>query len=407
MPPPPLLPALPFLLLGALLSSGPEGRRRRGVGFQLSRRSTWHSLWRCGVTLAQRDRALPAALTRKGWRLEGPRGRVKKWTAPSGQTVHTFTTRTEPRFVFAYNPFDEDMSRMARKGVLEPALTLAWYNTTYACCRDARGIVVDVGGNFGWYTLYSIALGCRVLVFEPVPAWLEILTLGLSLNPGFEDRVRIGQHVVYPEAGNFTLHVPRPMGTSRVFLGMTYMNGSVGAIKGYASDRTYTHAASSVRLDDWVHSDVCLLKADVEGYEPQALHTAQRVFTEHRVYALQLEMTKSVHPDQTCASIQLLEHLDALGYRFKLASHAAVDAPQMPPVGAWQTAGGFEALADFPSARARVFGRRAATTPMYAAYYRDFTTFSTNLVAVRTSWSAQPRPWPRLTCPSASAPTAR
>lgn len=351
-----------------------------------------------GLALAQLDRVSPK-LKRDGWRLEAPQSRVNRWTAPSGQTVHSFTTRTEPRFVFAYNPLDNDMDRMARKGVLEPAMTLAWHDTTRECCRDARGIVVDVGGNFGWYTLYSVALGCRVLVLEPVPAWLEILTLGISLNPGFADRVRIGQNVVYPEAGNFTLHVPKPVEVNRVFLGMTYMNGSAGQIKGYTGNRTYAHVARSIRLDDWVHSDVCLLKADVEGYEPQVLHTAQRVFAKYHVHALQLEMTKSTNADQTCASIKMLEHLDALGYRFKMASHHAVDAAELPPVGAWQNASGFERLADFPSTNARAFGVTTATTPMHAAYRRDFTSFSTNLFAVREDWGGLALPWPTLACP--------
>ena len=343
------------------------------------------------------DRVLPH-LQQDGWQLEEPGVHFNRWTAPSGQTVHTFVTRTEPRFVFAFNPLDNDMARMARKGVLEPGMTLAWHDTTHACCRDAQGIVVDVGGNFGWYTLYSIALGCRVLVLEPVPAWLEIFKLGLSLNPGFADRVRIGQNVVYPETGNFTLHVPRPVEEDRVFLGMTYMNGSAGLIKGYTSDRTYPHVARSIRLDDWVHSDVCLLKADVEGYEPQVLHTAQHVFAKRRVHTLQLEMTKSKSLDQTCASIKLLEHLDAMGYRFKQATHNEVDAAEIPPVGAWQNANGFERLADFPSDNARVFGKTTAHTPMYAAYYRDFKTFSTNLFAVRDSWEAPALPWPSLVC---------
>ena len=342
---------------------------------------------------------IPSKLQQRGWRLEEPLAHINRWTAPSGQTVHTFTTRTEPRFVFAYNPLDNDMARMARKGVLEPAMTLAWHATTHACCRDGRGIVVDIGGNFGWYTLYSIALGCRVLVLEPVPAWVEILTLGLSLNPGFADRVRIGQNVVYPEAGNFTLHVPKPVEENRVFLGMTYMNGSAGMIKGYTSDRTYPHVARSIRIDNLVRSDVCLLKADVEGYEPQALHTAQRVFANFRVYALQLEMTKSYYDaDQTCASIKLLEHLDAMGYRFKIASHDVVDLAKIPPVGTWQNASGFEELADFPSVRARVFSKTTASTRMYAAYHRDFVTFSTNLFAVRDSWSGPVLPWPSLRC---------
>ena len=77
-------------------------------------------------------------LQREGWRLEAPLPHAHRWTSPLGQTLLSFVTNTEPRFVFAYNPRDNDMARMSRHGVLEPALTLAWHNVTRACCRDRR-----------------------------------------------------------------------------------------------------------------------------------------------------------------------------------------------------------------------------------------------------------------------------
>lgn len=352
----------------------------------------------------QRITHVPSWLQREGWRLEEPLPHANRWTSPLGQTLHSFTTKTEPRFTFAYNPRDHDMTRMARQGVLEPALTLAWHDTTHACCRDDRGVVVDVGGNFGWYTLYSIALGCDVFVVEPVPTWLEILRLGVALNPGFARHVKIAQNVVYPERGNFTLRVPQPEGDANMYLGMTYMQGSAGMIKGYKDDVTYAHVARSVRLDEVVRSDVCLLKADVEGYEPQVLHTAQDLFARRRVYALQLEMSRSKQAEQRCATIKMLEHLDALGYVFKQADHALVDAAALPPVGAWQGAGGFGAMPDFPSNATRARGLSLGLSPMRAAYEWDFTAYlSTNLFARRVDWAAgegagADRPWPSLGC---------
>ncbi len=344
---------------------------------------------------------VPTWLHREGWRLEEPLPHgLHRWTSPSNQTLHSFVTSTEPRFLFAYNPRDHDMARMARQGVLEPALTLAWFDATRACCRDRRGTVVDVGGNFGWYTLYSIALGCDVFVVEPVPAWLEVLTLGVALNPGFARHVKIAQNVVYPERGNYTLRVPRPEGEGRMYLGMTYMQGSAGMLKGYKDDETYVHVAESVRLDDVVHTDVCLLKADVEGYEPQVLHTAQRLLARRRVYALQLEMTRSYGVTQRCATIKMLEHLDALGYVFKQVSHAQADAVDLPRIGEWADADGFGPLADFPSNATRARGEREGLSPMRAAYEWDFTAcLSTNLVARRMNWDAGAGlPWPTLEC---------
>ena len=323
---------------------------------------------------------------------------VNRWTAPSGQVLFSITTRTEPRFVFAYNPLDKDMDRMAHQWVLEPALTLAWHDATHACCRDRQGLIMDVGGNFGWYTLYSIALGCRVFVVEPIPAWLEILTLGVSLNPGFATRLEIFQNVVYPEPGNFTLRVPKPESHRHRHLGMTYMKGSAGKIKGYSHGETYSVIASAIKIDDLVRSDLCLLKADVEGYEPQVLRAAQRVFAEHRVFSIQLEMTKSGNAQQTCASIKMLEHLHALGYQFKIAGHSLVYATKLPPVGKWRNSSGFSTLPDFPSKASRKRASRNGHTPMHEAYSSDFVSFSTNLFAIRVNWTARVSQWPTLGC---------
>ena len=46
----------------------------------------------------------------------------------------------------------------------------------------------------------------------------------------------------------------------------------------------------TVRVDDLVkRDDVCLVKADVEGYEPQVLQTAQSLLSTRNVPSLQLE----------------------------------------------------------------------------------------------------------------------
>ena len=194
-----------------------------------------------------------------------------RWTSPRGQTLETVTTRTDPPFTFAYNPFDADMQRMREQLILEPVLTHAWHEATWRCCARPGGLVVDVGGNFGWYTLYSLALGCEVVVFEPVPLFQEVLRLGVSLNPGFAQRVTIFGNVVYDAPGNYSLRVPLPGGKHKKKLGMTGMEGTRGILKSDFNAQAVRVSAASVRVDDLVAGrDVCLLKADVEGYEPQA-----------------------------------------------------------------------------------------------------------------------------------------
>ena len=66
-----------------------------------------------------------------------------------------------------------------------------------------------------------------MIVFEPVPAYQEVMRLGLALNPGFADRVTIYGNVVYNDPGTYTLRVPIPSKIGRLKkLGMTGMAGT-------------------------------------------------------------------------------------------------------------------------------------------------------------------------------------
>jgi len=325
---------------------------------------------------------------------------VNRWTTPTSQLLESVTTRTHPPFTFAFIPADDDMQRMRQQLILEPMLTLAWHEAIWRCCQSGggSGLVVDVGGNFGWYTLYSLALGCSVAVFEPIPAYREVLELGVSLNPGFRERVRLYPNVVYDQPGNYSLRVPLATGKHRKKLGMTGMAGTRGVLKTDKTAKAYTHTASSVRLDDLVQRDVCLLKADVEGYEPQVLQTAQKLLSTFSVPSLQLELTRTNgQKDQTCAAIKMLEHLHTLGYDFRQVTNQLVDAPA--PNGAWRAApSSWERLPAFPTPS--TLARHGPSAPLRVAYLHDFTTHSTNLVGRLdpARRPATPPPWPSLDC---------
>jgi len=314
--------------------------------------------------------------------------------------IETVTTHTEPRFTFAYNPYDDDMKRMRRTLILEPTLTHAWFKATHQCCNSSDGLVVDVGGNFGWYTLYSLALGCKVVVFEPVPAYQEVMRLGLALNPGFSERVTLYGNVVYNTPGLYTLRVPIPSKIGRLKkLGMTGMDGAAGILKADWRARSYEHKAASVRIDELVQRDVCMLKADVEGYEAQVLQTAATLLSTRRVPAVQLELTRTPSAkNQTCATIKMLQQLDRLGYSFQQVNNRDIDL-DAPPIGAWARGGRY--IPPFPTARGRAKRSGDSAAKMLAAYRKDFTSFSTNLIGYREG----PPPglehvpkWPSLTC---------
>ena len=104
-------------------------------------------------------------------------------------------------------------------------------------------------------------------------------------------------NVVYDAPGNYSLRVPLPGGRHKKKLGMTGMEGRHGILKSDFNAQALRVSAASVRplaaplqplatpynplqplttpnhkvrVDDLVAGrDVCLFKADVEGYEPQ------------------------------------------------------------------------------------------------------------------------------------------
>ena len=138
------------------------------------------------------------------------------------------------------------------------------------------------------------------------------------------------------------------------------MEGRHGILKSDFNAQSLRVSAASVRVDDLVAGrDVCLFKADVEGYEPQVpnpnpnpskcspsaspdpnpspspspeqvLQTAQTLLATRSVPSLQLELTRTRgSPDQTCAAIKMLRQLATLGYTFRQVPNdaaAAVDA---------------------------------------------------------------------------------
>ena len=328
-----------------------------------------------------------------------------RWRSPRRKVLHTVSTNTEPRFTFAYNPLDDDMDKMAATLVTEPKLTFGWHEATWRCCAAPGGLIVDIGANYGWFALYSLALGCEVVAFEPVPEFQEALRLGISLNPGFAQRAKLYANVVYDTPGSYSLRVPIvEEGQKHRKMGMTGMRGSAGVLKKDAG-RAYQHTATSVRVDDVVDRDVCLLKADVEGYEPQAIGTAMRLLSTRRVDTLQFELTHTnSQPNQTCAAVRMLAGLHALGFEMRQVKRQLKDSAA-PPVGTWRTAPGlWDQLPRFPSRREqpRAGKRRGGGTTnsslslMRKAWKTDFSSFSTNIIARRAPEAVGTRTWPQF-----------
>ena len=153
--------------------------------------------------------------------------------------------------------------------------------------------------------------------------------------------------------------------------------------------------------------DVCMLKADVEGYEPQVIKSAERLLRTGRVRAVQLELSKpGTHGararSQREASVQMLRHLTKLGFELRQVPNHIIDSNvTLPTPGhTWrESPGPWETLPRFPSQEAlretrermarsrRLARRRASRDPVSVvhaalphAYARDVLQQSTNLI---------------------------
>jgi len=150
-------------------------------------------------------------------------------------------------------------------------------------------LVVDVGGNIGYYALVeAAAIGEKGTVFatEPVPATRRLLERNIALN-GYTDRVTIDGYAVGRESGSRAFHVGAASNRNRF-------------IRDDASDRETEDAVDVevMRLDDYVAAkgvtpdSVNAIRMDVEGFELDVFRGMEDVLAASGPLVVYLE----VHP---------------------------------------------------------------------------------------------------------------
>ena len=144
--------------------------------------------------------------------------------------------------------------------------------------------VVDVGANYGYYTLLaasqvgwngrSMTAG-HVYAFEPNPRTFEVLTKNIQVN-GLQSVVRAHQAAALDAPQKLPLHRPQN------FVGDSSLFAPVGQPEagGPAEQRPMIEA---VRLDDVIREPVDLMKIDAEGSEP-LIFRGMRGILEHSPY---------------------------------------------------------------------------------------------------------------------------
>lgn len=206
-----------------------------------------------------------------------------------GVTLNVRATKTPLPFWMPYTDpaADIDVSgQMADISLIEPGLSWVWYKILKDGCLnsnhsssggdgdgDGRALVLDVGANFGYYSLMSAAMGCRVIAWEPVPKFAAFFRYGLLRNL-FVGAVELRPRVVAAQGGrNLTLVVPTTgiWGTAGI--------GGANLDPGQRAAATESVSAVAERVDDAVPPQrILIMKVDVEGFEPGVLTSSKGLF---------------------------------------------------------------------------------------------------------------------------------
>ena len=134
--------------------------------------------------------------------------------------VNAAWTKTQPAFVMPFTDpkSDIDVSRsMSHLRAVEPLYNLYWHRLSAQCCANG-GLMLDVGANFGYYSLLAAKLGCRVVAWEPVPVFRAFVEAAAQIN-NLTDRIHLRAAVVSDVAGrkvNMTVPLKGIWGTASV-----------------------------------------------------------------------------------------------------------------------------------------------------------------------------------------------
>jgi FkbM family methyltransferase len=217
---------------------------------------------------------------------------LKRAVAPYTPTV--LKTRTEPPFWIAVYRRHDGLKEQGVDGTWDPLGdsvythglwdmhdTDIFYKVLKNQCNSGKGLVVDVGGHCGYFTILAAMQGCRVHVWEGSPRHATMIHLNVWLN-GLSDRVVVHNNIC--GTGSAPL-VFSGVGMEGHVSGSYAHSDNAEFLKTLGSqyaNKTKGEQASGLRvyplaIDDVVDEEVMLMKVDVEGYEPHVFNSARKL----------------------------------------------------------------------------------------------------------------------------------
>ncbi len=205
-----------------------------------------------------------------------------------------------PGMFMRLRPTDEAHAEIAFTGFYELPLTR---KITELARQSAGGLMVDVGANYGYFSLLWAAASPshRVIAYEGSPRNHGPLRENVALNK-LSDQIDVREVAVGREAGTLEFSLG---GSEETGWGSFSLSGA-----------TETTSVPVVTLDDTLPPDAAveLLKIDVEGADTWVLQGARRLLDEKRVRHIFFEQNKERMASLNIGEHEPLEFLSGVGY---------------------------------------------------------------------------------------------
>lgn len=176
--------------------------------------------------------------------------------------------------------------------------------------EDVNGVVLDVGANVGIATFAAVAMGFRVVAFEPIMENLVRICDGVFLNRAWE-MVAVYQAAVSDKVGNVTIHkVIGRLDNSAI--------SATGAKLAFKSNENIAVEVPTVPLDEIISDkeQVTLIKIDVQGWEFHVLRGASKILSRKAGEAPYLiyEEDENLLKASNSSSEEIRKFLHSVGY---------------------------------------------------------------------------------------------
>lgn len=209
--------------------------------------------------------------------------------------------------------------------------------------------MIDVGGNIGWYTLLSAAMGARVDTFEPNPKNYLRMCESICVNKWIDGTCN--------ELGDLTIRGSRQNGRVRIFpvgvgsaessalfeAGLDSRNNpGAGAIVESKSvpkialkkylEITIMPLDEMARNLGWYDETIDIMKIDVEGYEIHVIRGAKALLKSNRIKNIFMEGDVS-GPAKQKKFRELVKTFADAGYEvFKIGGYSGPSDTNVPPM---------------------------------------------------------------------------